>query len=167
MLSMEIRSLVGTLVNQLLVKDNNRQAGRALHFHFDCRMDSYTNEKSYHSSCALHLLYYLRPDMTYVSVFSAVLPSPFDCIGKVDHWEHECTHDSCWRDINVFSNTYFKMADEINSLRLRDDLPEVAPAAMSEHNSFQLFGSVFDWVGVEVKKDPNDDRSYRRIVKLT
>lgn len=160
MLSMRIDSMLYNLVKQELVGKGRKD--EALHFHFDLRM-AYADFREFRG---LHMLYYLPPGMSYVTVFSAVTDDPFIKIGKVQEWKHETTHDSCWRDVQTFSNVYFAMADEINKKLEKETGSSVAPCEMREHNSFRLFGSAFDWVKVEVSRDPEDDRNYRRLVKL-
>lgn len=91
-----------------IVKQELAYKGRlneALYIHFDLGMGHYTERKSYTQRRGLHLLYYLRPEMSYITVFSSITASPFASIKEVPGWKHECTHDSCWRDINVFSQT--------------------------------------------------------------
>lgn len=163
---MRVDGLVAALVRELLIEPKGRE-GEALHFHFDLRMHyGYGYGTTYIASRALHLLYHLSPGYTYVTVFSAVLPSPFDKIDKVGTWKHETSHDSCWRDIQVFSQTYFEMAKQINEDLMSGGHNEVAPVKMSEYNSFPTFGKPFQWVPVEVTKDPTCDQSYRKLVKL-
>lgn len=170
MLSMRIDSLVAGIVRQILIEGGGKN-GQALHFHFDCRMGYYAHvndgSESYSAARGLHLLYYLPEGMTYVSVFSGITDSPFDKVSEVKGWKHESTHDSCWRDdVKAFGQVYFGMAEEINAQLKQDGHPEVAPAAMSEHNSFRLMGPVFDFIPVKVEKDPEDKYNHRRIITL-
>jgi len=97
-----------------------------------------------------------------VSVFSAVLDSPFDKIGEVQEWKHETSHDSCWKDIQVFFQTYLGMAEEINKELIEEGYQKAAPSNMHQHNSFAMFGApVFSWVGVH-----RCSSSYRRKVQV-
>lgn len=163
--SITISILVNALVRQELQGKGREK--EALHFHFDMGMAHYTNNKTYSQRRGLHLLYHLNPKGTYISVFSAVTPSCFTGIHEVEKWTHEVTHDCCWaNDIKGISGTYFDMAEKINAALKRDNLPEVAPAHMSEHNGFLVGAPVFEWVPVEVTKDPEDDNRYRRLIKV-
>jgi hypothetical protein len=163
MLTIPIRSLVNQIVRQELQHKGRRD--EALYLNFDLRMGYYTNARSFEQSRGLHLLYYLPPQMSYITVFSGITASPFDKIQQVKEWKHECTHDSCWADINIFTNTFFEMAGKINEAMEEEGLPMVAPAAMSEHNGFRLFkSSLFEWVKVRVSRDMTD--MYRRSVEL-
>lgn len=167
MLSMRIETMVGGLVRQLL---KGGREGEVLHFHFDLSMGYHAHVNnggdSYTARRGLHLLYWLPPERSYITVFSAVTLSPFVKVGDVKEWKHECTHDTCWRDIGVFAQVYFDMAKEINALLVADGHPEVAPAAMSEHNSSPIFGDFFEWLPAKVVTDPTDDRNYRKLITL-
>lgn len=166
MLEMKIETLVAAIVRQEL-RGKGRE-GEALYFHFDLGMGYYTDDQSYKARKGLHLLYYLTPDSgSYITVFSAVTDSPFTKIGEIKKWKHECTHDTCWRDIGVFSQVYFAMAEEINAMLKQDGLEEVAPKDMSEHNSFPIFNDLaYSWKKVRVSKDPNCESSYRKMVEV-
>lgn len=161
MLTMKIDRMVAGLVRQELIEAKGKD-GKALHFHFDLRMSYFTDDKSYDTSRALHLLYHLPYGYNSVDVFSAVLDSPFDGIRKVENWKHECSHDSCWRDVDVFPRVYFEMATKINEKLVEKGLEEVAPKEMHEFNSFALFGQVYDWVPVEVQRS----QEYRKEIKI-
>jgi hypothetical protein len=163
MLSIKIENVVSSMVRQLLINDDSDVIkGKALHFHFDCRL----GYEDFNVSRGLHLLYGRRPQGSYVDVFSAILDSPFDKISKVVNWKHECSHDSCWRDIGVFSQVYFDMADSINAKRVKEGLNAVAPIEMHEYNSFNEIDRFFQWVSVEITKDPSDERNYRKLIKV-
>jgi hypothetical protein len=115
MLNIRLDSVVNQIVRQELVESNREPLPDgaecvALHMNFDCRLSYYTAEYTYYQSRGLHLLYHATPGYSYITVFSGVTDSPFDKIDKVTEWKHECTHDSCWRDIGVFSHIYFDMA---------------------------------------------------------
>ena len=170
MLTINISDVAHQLVQQELV--GKGRENEALYFCFDLRMQFSEGGVRFWQSRGLHLLYHLRPDMASISVFSCVVVSPFAKIKDIvknglavgtNSWTHETTHDSCWRDIRVFTRTYFDMAQCINDV-LRE---EVAPAAMNETNSFGVFNNkVFQWLPVKVSIDPNDGSNYRRIVEL-
>ncbi len=166
MLSIDIRNIVYTLVRQLLIEPGGRK-DEALQFSFDCGLAYYGHvgdgDEIYDARRGLYLLYYLPPERSYVTVFSAVTRSPFV---KPTEWKHECTHDTCWRDINIFSEIYFDMANKINAAMVKDGYGEVAPIMMTDHNSFQAFGKAWEWVGAKVVTDPACDRSYRKLVTL-
>lgn len=166
MLSMRIDSLIANLVRQEL-SDKDYSSDKALHFHLDLRMSYYQPDgKTYSDSCGLHLLYHSHKGYDSITVFSAVMGSPFARIKEVKEWDHEVTHDSCWRDISVFSRIYFAMAANINSKLLEDGCNEVAPITMSECNNFSTFSDAFNWVNVCITKDPNDSANYRRLIKI-
>ncbi len=166
MLSMKVSSMLYPLVKQLLVEDPNRQDDRALHFHLDCRLGFYGGPNGADAACGLHLLYQLGPGLTYVSVFSGQTESPFDKIDKVENWKHETTHDSVWGDVDCFSRVYFGLAEQVNEWLRSKSYNEQAPVRMSEHTTFALFGRAFQWVPVDVRKDPTDPYKYRKLVTI-
>lgn len=160
-------------VVEQIVRHNLIGQGReteALYINFDVRLHNYDNEnnKEFYTSRGLHLLYYSKSYGGAISVFSAVTVSPFDRIYSVEEWKHEVTHDSCWRDVRVFSETYFKMADEINAQRKKEKLDKIAPCEMTQHCSFAGIASnhLFKWVEVLMKKDTSDSYNYRRTIKV-
>jgi len=164
MFSISIKTLVNSLVRQEL-QDKGREK-EALHFHFRLELSHYTNTATYSESRGLHLLYHVKPRFSYITVFSAVHSSSFIKVKEVEQWRHEITHDSCWANIQVFSEVYFDMAEKVNAKLKEADLETPAPKDMNEHNSFGLFGPVFDWVPVKISKDPDDERNYLKLVKV-
>lgn len=167
MLTIEVGSIVNNLVEQLLVKPRGNE--KVLHFGFKCVLAYYehTNHggRSYDSHCGLHVLYHLKPQRTYVDVFSAITDLSTK-IHDVKDWRHEASHDSCWRDIAAFNKAYFDLAENVNEKLEADGHERVAPMHMSEHNGPQLFGPVFSWVNATVTKDPACDRSYRKLITI-
>ncbi len=167
MLKIDVRNVVHAIVEQEL--SGKGRDTEALYLNFDLRMSQHLPEgfdgKSYDESRGLHLLYQVNPGFSYINVFSGVTDSPFARIRDVAEWKHECTHDSCWRDINTFSQVYFEMAECINAARKADGFPPVAPANMHEWHSIGRAG-LFQWVKANVRKDPNCERNYRRIVEV-
>jgi hypothetical protein len=163
MLKIDVRNVVHAIVEQELIRKGRE--GEALYVNFDLRMSHHTNNKSYDQSRGLHLLYQVNPGYTYVSVFSAVTDSPFATIREVEEWKHEVTHDSCWRDTNVFSQVYFDMAEKINAAMKADKRKPIAPKDMHEWHNLGRAG-LFQWVKVNITKDPNDDRNYRKLVEV-
>lgn len=171
MLNIKIETVVNQIVRQELVEKNrgplpDGAENIGLYMNFDCRLSHYTNEKTYNESCGLHLLYHCIPGGSVITVFSGVTDSPFDSIKTVKHWKHECSHDSCWRDIGVFSNVYFDMARKINEAMLAHGLKDIAPKDMHENNSFNGFDKVFSWVKVNVSVDKADKNRYRKVLEL-
>ena len=164
MLSMSVSGIVDALVEQELVRKGGND--KALHFHFDLGLAHYTRSETYTARRGLHMLYHLRPGYGSVSVFSAVTHSPFVKVRAVDGWDHDTTHESCWRGVTTYSKVYFDMAQEVNSKIEEAGLAPIAPIMMTEHNTFSLFGPVYDWVDVEVTLDPKDRYQHRRIVKV-
>ena len=163
MLPIKLSKVVEALVRQLLV--GNGRKDEALYFNFDVRIHHHTGGESYSESCGLHLLYYCPPDMTYVTVFSAVTDDCFASIGDVKEWKHEVTHDSCWRDVEVFSKVYFDKAKKINALLVENGGKTVAPKDLSVDIYPAGLGDVmFTWVPVEVMRDFSDNRGYRKVV---
>lgn len=170
MFEMRLDRIVQQIVTHHLFPNLNDKV--ALYINFDVRLHSYESKRStteFNQSRGLHLLYHQGAHSSYVTVFSAVTASPFERIEGVKEWKHEVTHDSCWRDLRIFSDTYFDMAQKINSSRTKVGLKEIAPAAMNEHNSFAGIArnSMFEWVKVDITKDPEDSGNYRRLVRLT
>lgn len=170
MLNIKVNSVVHTIVNQFLVEDELNDHNTAIYICIDCRLsfsgDESLQHKTLKASCGLHLLYYKKSG-TYITVFSGVTDSPFTKVDKVDNWKHETTHDSCWRDIPIFSQVYFELANKVNAQRVELDLPEIAPIRMHESSSFAgINGPLFRRIPVEIKTDPNDPNRYKKIVKL-
>lgn len=167
MLSMKIDHLIAAIVKQELV--GKGRSNEAMHFHLDVSLSHYIDSVSYNERRGIHLLYHLNPDYASITVFAAMTSSPFTKVSemKPEQWQHEVTHDSCWRNINIFSQTYFGMACEINRQLKDDGHNEIAPREMEENISFGLFGPVYNWVGVKITKDPIDSHNYRRLVTLT
>lgn len=164
MLNMKIDCMVGQIVRQEL-RDSGRE-DEGLYMNLDCRLSYYMPEGSYNESCGLHLIYQCNPGYASINVFSGVTDSPFASSKDVPSWKHECSHDSCWRDIGVFSEVYFKMAEKINQALLKDGLEQVAPKDMHESNSFNGFDKVFRWKKVKITKDPTDRNNYRKLLEL-
>jgi len=162
MLKIDVRNVVNALVEQEL-RGKGRQDS-ALYIHLDLRMSHHTNNKSYDQSRGLHLLYYCLPQMSYITVFSGVTDSPFSKVREVKEWKHACTHDSCWRDVNTFSQVYFDMAANINAMLKKEKKEEIAPKDMHEWHNFH--SGLYTWVPVKVTKDPTDDRNYRKLVEV-
>lgn len=160
MLDIKISAVVAQIVRHELI--HNAKENEALYMHFDLGMGVYTNSESYTCRRGLHLLYHVNPGGTYISVFSAVTDSPFASIKDINEWKHEGTHDSGWRDIRVFSDVYFKMAEEINNELEADGEKTVAPKDMHEHNNFGLFrDELFRWVPVEIAKVDSYEKTIR------
>lgn len=166
MLKMNISNVVNAIVRQdLQGKGRNDEA---LHFHFRLDMAYYLGDNSgreYRSGRGLHLLYHSRSG-SHISAFSSVMTSAFAGKEKVDNWRHEITHDSEWSNINIFSTTYFTMAEEINKQLESDNRGPVAPVEMSEYNNFRDISRLYQWVKVEVQVDPKDEYGHRRLIKL-
>lgn len=164
MFNLSLTGVINKIVEQELV--GKGRDGEALHLHLDLRMAYYTKTGGeYDTSRGLHLLYYVPDCASYISVFSAVTLSCFTKVKDVFDWKHEVTHDSCWRDISTINDLYFQMARQVIA-SLGDKGKDLAPKDMTEHNSFALFGNLYDWVPVEVKKDYTDPHSYRKSIVL-
>lgn len=167
MFKLDLRDVVSHIVRSELV--GKGRENEALYLNFDLRMSYYREGQEYYSSSGLHLLYHLRPDFASVSVFSGITSHPLAKIREVENWKHEGTHDSCWRNIDLFSTLYFAMAENINAKLEGDGFDSVAPADMNESNSFNsLFngGKYFDWVPVKVSMDRSDENGYRRMIEV-
>ena len=165
MFEIRLNNVVEKIVENELIEKGGKE-GEALHFHFDVKL-SYIGKvgKEYRQSRGLHLLYHIFPGSAYVNVFSGVTDSPFGKRWEVKEWEHEASHDSCWRSVSIFSNLYFEMANLINAARIKDRYKKIAPIKMNQYVNFCLFDALYRWVPVEiVRPDPND--SYKKAVKL-
>lgn len=187
MLNVSIDTITSALVLQLLV-DVGGKDNVALHFNFDLSLSYHptgvrkltttkANEETFSFSRSkygvrqgLHLLYHLKAGYGSVDVFSAITESPFDKCNQVASWKHETSHDSCWANLPLFSTTYFGMANKINAMLKEDGFEEVAPVDMFECNAPCLFNprgeTLFNWVPVEVSKDPQDKNNYKKIIKV-
>lgn len=157
------------VVNQVVTHEmrNGWKANNALYFRFDLYMSHFVESQDYSQRCGLHLLYHVHPGSSSVDVFSSITDSPFAKINDIKEWKHECSHDSCWRDVGIFSNIYFKMAKSINEAMAASNLEEIAPKDMFEHNSFGSFDFLYKWVPVQIKKNPSDSYGhYRKTIEL-
>ena len=164
MLEMRVSHVVEQVVRQFLLPTDGGRESEAIHFQFDIDL-SYWGKKAeyeFNERAGLHLLYHRKPECAAVSVFSGLTESPFDRMKEVKKWKHETSHDSCWRDINVFSQLYFGMADRINAKLEK----KVAPCEMRQFNNFAMFNGLFQWVPCEVSYDPDDPHRYRRKIVL-
>lgn len=167
MLNISIQDVVAAIVRQELGR-TDRDENKALYFNFDCSLSHYTEETQYSQRMGLHLLYHCTPGYRYITVFSATTESGLAKLNEVKEWKHECTHDSCWQNINIFSQICFDMARDINEALVADGLKEMAPIDMHEYNSFNMFSGAecYQWVPVRITKDPNDQHNYRKILEL-
>jgi hypothetical protein len=168
MLTISLNKIINQIVRHHLIPQGSE---KAMGFSFDIGLGYYEGGLSFSERRGIHLLYHLLPGRHSISVFSAITKSPFTFLKNIKEWKHECTHDSCWADINFFTNVYFDMAHSINMARsindeiIKNGRKEVPPTTMSEHNNFRLFGDkLFDWVDVDVSKGPTDKHNYRRKV---
>ncbi len=163
MFEMKIDSLIERVVRHELL--SKCTANEAMYFNFDISLSVYKGDSSsYTERRGLHLLYH-SPYGASINVFSSVTENCFASLKDVgNRWKHETSHDSCWKDIRVFSKTYFEMAESINShLRIHGQA-EKAPKDMDQFNCFRDY--LFRWVSVKVSKDPKDTNNYRRIVEI-
>lgn len=137
----------------------------AIHINFDVRLSYFIDGEIYGQSCGLHLLYHSRGAGS-VSSFSGLTDSPFGKISEVEQWRHECTHDSCWRNVSIFNDLYFDLAAKINGRLEKDGMKSVPPIAMENFITFRSQDSLYQMVQVEVSKDPTDSYGYKRLIKL-
>ena len=163
MFSISLHQVVNDMVEHHLLNEDGRD-NEALHFHLDLRMSYYRANMDHAVSRGLHLLYHCPKGFRSVSVFSGVTSSPFARIKEVEKWKHEGTHDSCWRQVQTISQLYFEMAEEVISHF--DKSLKLCANDLHEHNSFAMFGELFEWVPAEVKNDPEDRNNYRRVIVL-
>jgi hypothetical protein len=165
MLEMRISDVVDQVVQHAL---QNNQEGQAVYLNFDVRLSCYDsgNKFQYSATRDLHLLYHKLLQGANISVFSAITPSPFNRLNKVAHWTHEATHDTEWRRASIFNQMYFAMAEEVNNRRGLAGLSSIAPIAMKQHCDFPLGNELFKWVPVSIRKDPEDQYGYRRLITV-
>lgn len=169
MFEMPLDALCNQIVSSLLPEQ--ARENEAVYISFDVRMQDYAvPSPSVGFSAGLHLIYHCRPHSNYITVFSAVTESPFAKLKEIpaDQWQHESSHDSCWRDVSIFNSTFFEMATDLNELRTKKGLPTLPPKDFSTFVSFRPFNfnKLYEWVRVEVERDPNDLRNYKRTLKL-
>jgi hypothetical protein len=165
MLSMSISNVVYYAVKQEITEKRSGRDNQAMYFNFDLGMSYNINDFSYDTRRGLHLLYQWPAEYSSVNVFSGVTSSPFARIGEVD-FKFETCHDSCWRNLNIFSTIYFDMSREINE-EYKKDFPKrksIAPIKMNEYNHCNK--NLYSWVNVKVSKDPTCDRNWRKLVKI-
>lgn len=162
MFSIEISRIVYPLVKQLM---KEKPEGKGLLFSFDVSLSDHSNGLGLSYRRELDLLYntYSR-NGTYISAFSRIGVLGEERDRKKHVWTHECTHDSCWRDLSVISNLYFEGARVINDKRVRAGLKEIAPRDMGDHTGFNIFRPAFEWVDVEQTKLDNDARFAIKVV---
>src|ERR1700723_2320616 len=113
MFEMRLDKVVEQIVSTTFAQ--GRREKEALYFNFDLRLWSFEKQEQFYTSRGLHLLYHQQSYSSYISVFSAISPSPFGRMKDIAEWKHESTHDSCWRDIRGLTDLYFDMANEINA----------------------------------------------------
>lgn len=169
---MNLQYLVGAIVRKEVWRNKQTRKNAALSFSFDVRMHSFeeqdTHLHEFRESRGLHLLYHTAfPGSERISVFSGITDSPFGKLQDVKEWKHNTTHDTCWRDVNLFSSLYFDLAERINAKRVEKGLKEIPPKDMTELVSFAgLNGDIYSWRLVDVTNDPEDDRNYRKLIKI-
>lgn len=162
MLSISINTVVAGLVRQHL--QNQGREAEAMHFHFLLLLG--IGDYQVHQD--LHLLYHQKPHAGTLSVFSAVKQkyTPLRFMSGTD-FKHEISHDSCWRDIQVFSKTYFAMAEEVNNFLGSTGRDHIAPNQMTSNVFLNLpHTHMYEWVPAQVSLDPNDSTRYRRKIEL-
>lgn len=163
MFAMKLENVVQAIVDIELRR--NQDPSKGLLVSFDVGMADYSTGSNYpEERGAVHLLYYVKPGGNYISVFSA-FSKRHTSIKELD-WKHEVTHDSCWRDINIFSKVFFDFAQSLNTKLAKMGLPPKAPKDFSENVFFDGFSDPWKMIDVEVTNDPSDNRSYRRILKI-
>ena len=160
----------GTDRRQKEGSDGGRDA-QAIYLNFDVRLSNYDlehNRFQYTASRGLHLLYHKLRGGSSISVFSAVSSSPFDRLKTIKEWKHQATHDSEWRRVRIFNDVYFEMAEEVNAQREAAGLAEIAAAEMIQYCVFAGIAEerLFQWVPVSIKKDPEDQYDYRRLITI-
>jgi hypothetical protein len=160
----------GTGRRQKEGSDGGRDA-QAIYLNFDVRLSNYNLEENrfqYTASRGLHLLYHKLRGGAQISVFSAVSLSPFARLKTIKEWKHEATHDSCWRNVQVFAQTYFEMAEEVNARRVAAGLKEIAAVEMTQYCNFAGIAQehLFQCVPVIVSMDPKDEYGYRRLITV-
>lgn len=159
MLQLEVRSIINSLVRQELEGKSGNEH-RALYFNLDLEM--YDLEKSRRRR-GLHLLYHSLMG-TSVTVFSGITESSFASIQEIQPWIFEISHDSCWRNAEVFQVLYFGLVSELNQHRKSLQKKTLAPVEFCQHTTFRH--PVFQWMPVKVSKDPTDSDNYRKIIQL-
>lgn len=169
MLSVRLDHVIQQLVQQEMISKSSGFPGvreevvQAMYFRLRLHLYSVNNADTFGAARHLHLLYYCAGGSS-IDVFSAVTESWTQGRPK-ENWKHEISHDSCWRDIRVFSECYFEMAKQINEERVAAGLKEEAPKNMVEHNTFSG-DTVWEWQAVRIAKDPKDIHNYRKTVQL-
>lgn len=161
MLTIDISKVVELIVRQEVY--GNPRPDKALYINFDLQLRHYFDGRSYIQKRGLHLLYHYNLG---ISVFSGITDSPFASIGGVKKWKHESSHSSCWKEIRIFSDVYFEMAQQINNELKKEGFPAVAPSTMLETNSFRHFDRMYDIVTVKVSKDKTDSLNYRKTIEV-
>ena len=148
MFSIDISRVVSSLVKQLM---KEKPEGKGLLLSFDVGLSDHSQGLHYRRE--LNLLYNIyNSNGTYISAFSRTGKMGEERDPKKYVWAHECTHDSCWRDLTVISNLYFEGAYLINGFRVKAGLEEMRPCDMSDHTRFNTFKPAFEWVNVEQTK---------------
>lgn len=168
MLEVKLESIVYTLVDRIYLSRDEftskaRDDNKALYLNFDVSLSYYENGKKAGVRKGLHLVYY-APFGRYVTVFSAVTDSCFAKCTEVKDWKHEITHDSCWRNLEIFSTLYFNSAKDINDQLEESGMKSVRPVDMNQ-NVF-INDELYRFINVEVSRDPADERGYRKILKV-
>jgi len=149
MLAIELEHLIPDLVKYLAPKER----GKGLILTFDVRLHEY--KKDVKRRAVLRFLFHWNV-------------AGYDVFFRRDEedWKHTSSHDSCWktdglRDINP---VYFSLAQEIIE-EIGDE--NLAPCDLGQ---MVWFGDIsrdgIKIVDVEVKRDPDDQHNYRKVVKV-
>lgn len=152
MFQMKVISVVDSLVNTLLVRQPDMNPGKAVLFELDLKLSSYEDNETFTSRTNLHLLYNkMHSYGRYISVFSyeGVVSTLIDPRDRGYIWKHEGTHDSCWRDLSLVSDIYFRCARVVNEQRQAAGYKPIPPRDMCDNAGPALFAPTFRFVDVE------------------
>lgn len=161
MLQTNVSRVVEALVDEKLIRSENVFVDRGLHFRFFCKTSYGVATVDYSATCYLNLMYHRVPGSNVISVFSAVT------LGRDEEikWNHEVSHDSCWRSDNQsFNKVYFDLAKKVNGQIIASGSRQVAPIKMHNECIFDFLFDLCKFVLVEVNKDSTDEHNYRRIL---
>lgn len=162
MFEMRLDSLVQQIVKSHFPYKNPDFANKGLYVAFDVRMSDYDVDVTH--SAFIHLIYHAQPESNCITVFAG-LSTQSSSIKDVKEWKHEITHDSCWRNINVFNSVYFYMAEKLNETRKEKGLSEKAPKDFHTFVDFPFVSDkLYDLIPIAIAKDP--ENHYKRILTL-
>lgn len=128
-------------------------------FTLDMRVSSHENGDSFNAAADIGVLI-VNPHSVFVA---ERLNRPFCFVdAPLDQWKNTSNHNSCWKSDGLLplTETYFRLCEEINELRVEAGLPKIASKDMSTNIFY--WGDL--WTDVKVQTAKIDGEHYKRKV---